>query len=292
MYIEYVDLSDQSLMKDGEYKIRHDIFNKLPFRIQKITLLPNREIDKKIIEDAKLRLASARFNSANSSGNIRDAVEVRIKGFCGLIIEQVCYSMLKHYNNNENVTIELDNSNSPIDQVDLRIIKKWINSNQEPCQATKTVEIRSSFPFKPISQVVSKDFDILGAYTNQVKKTEIEKDFYLRFLFSLDYTNQPYVQNNQGKIDYSATTTKVLKDVYFDENLCLKRDLTIYFVGGVTKDMMLDETIAYDGSMKSTNFNKSENAAYRKIKIRNALDCVSITQLMLNVILDEARQGK
>ena len=119
-------------------------------------------------------MSSIQFNSASSSGVTRDEIEIKLKSFCGLIIEQLCFSMLTHYNKNPNVVIELDSGNNSIDQIDLKIHKKWLQHGSDDYKSlTKTVEIRSSFPFKSIEKVVSQDFDILGGYKNDIKKGEI-----------------------------------------------------------------------------------------------------------------------
>lgn len=68
--------------------------------------------------------------------------------------------------------------------------------------------------------------------------------------------------------------------------------MTIYFIGGATNSMMSDDSISYNGTMKSANFNQNNNAQYRKLKVRNALDCVAIMQMMLNVITTESLGGK
>lgn len=291
MIIQYVDCVNGSLLRDENGIILTHSFSNLPFRVQRIILSPSSKYTEELIESAKLRLSKIKFNVVNSSGVVRDEYEVKLKSFCGLIIEQLCYSMLTHYNKNENVIITLDNSFNSIDQIDLKIYKSWLNENFERQTSVKKVEVRSSFPFKPIANAVAQDFDILGGYTNKVKKGEIEKDFYLRFLFSLEYPTDLYVRND-NKVDYSRTTTNVLQKLYFDNDLNLRRDMIIYFIGGATSSMMSDESISYNGSMRSANFNQDNNAQYRKIKARNALDCVAIMQMMLNVITTESSEGK
>ena len=291
MIIHYVDCANGTLLKDLNGEILTHDFSILPFRIQRIILSPKSKLSAKILSEAKLRLCKIKFNVANSSGVARSEMEIKLKSFCGLIIEQLCYSMLNHYNTNKSVRIVLDDSFNSIDQIDLKIHKTWLNGNHEPQTSIKNVEIRSSFPFKPIEKAVSQDFDILGGYKNNVKKGEIEKDFYLRFLFSLEYPKEFYIKND-NKIDYSKTTTNVLQNVYFDDDLNLKKDMTIYFIGGATNSMMSDDSISYNGTMKSANFNQNNNAQYRKLKVRNALDCVAIMQMMLNVITTESLGGK
>lgn len=292
MNIYYVNRKNGTLLTDKENGILCHVFEDLPFRIQKIVLNVHNPHSQQIIQKAKNRLARIQFNPINSSGEKRDDVEIRLKSFCGLIVEQLCFQILSRYNRNPNITIELDDSNTPMEQIDLKIHKSWVTQQAVKATRTQTVEIRSSFPFKPIEKVVAQDFDILGPYINQVKKEEIAKDFYLRFLFSLDYPKEYIIKNQEGKKDFSKTTTHVLEKMYFDDELNLKRNMTIYFVGGATNTMMLDETIAYTGNMGTSNFNTENEAQYRKIKIRNALDCIAIMQMMLNVIDQEACEGK
>lgn len=294
MIIEYVDFKSRALIKNDDGQILNHHFKTLPFRIQKIVLSPQKNAD--IIQQAKERVQKANFNIADSSGRKRSKREVELKSLCGFIVEQVCYILLQYFNHQGNVSIELDQSNTAINQVDLSIVKTWLDRNQQTQMRKLAVEIRSSFPFKDIGSSVANDFDILGPYINQVKKVEMEKDFYLRFLFQLDYPKEYHIsyQNKSGKmsINYTQTTNHVLDQLYFDEELNLKRDLVLYFVGGATKEMMNDDSISYVGSMTSESFNQQEQGQYRKIKIRNALDSISILQMMLNVITNENTQGK
>lgn len=285
MIINYVDCIENTLLKDQKGKVLTHKFLSLPFRIQKITLSPKNEISTKILSKAKSRFEKISFNVADSSGITRDEDEIKFKSFCGLIIEQLCYDILNYYNKNKNIKITLDDSFNSIDQIDLKIHKTWFDGEKEE-KTIKTVEIRSSFPFTKIEKAVSKDFDILGGYKNNIKKGEVEKDFYLRFLFSLEYPKELCIPNDKN-IDYAKTATNVLKKMYFNNDLSLKKDMIIYFVGGATKSMMSDDSISYNGTMKSINFNQKNNAQYRKLKVRNALDSVSIIQMMLNVITTE-----
>lgn len=291
MEVYYVNCKSGALLADDNNRAVSHHFTDLPFRIQKIILKHDSQFTQRLLTSAKQRLEQIRFNAANSSGSRRDEQEIRLKSFCGLIIEQLCFEMLTYYNKNPNIKIELDNSNSPIDQVDLTIHKLWYNKQGDLQSITKTVEVRSSFPFKSVEKSVAQDFDILGGYTNQVKTCEITKDFYLRFLFALDYDEAYFIKQNE-RLHYSKTTLNHLQNLYFDDELNLKQDLVIYFIGGATKAMMYDDSIAYDGNMTSANFNQNGSANYRKIKARNALDCIAIMQMMLNCITTELKTGK
>lgn len=283
MDIYYVDCVNSNLLE------KHDKFGNLPFRIQKIVLNPQNKITNEIINESKKRFKKINFNSVDSSGKIRNEDEKRYKSFCGLIIEQLAYELLTHYNNKDNVRIVLDDSTKSIDQIDLTIEKSWKDSGGEWKTKTYNVEIRASFPICPIEKSVSNNFDILGPYTNNTKQVEKNKDFYIRFLICLDYKNNEkfVIKGRNNKISYSESSTNLLKSCYFDEFLNLKQNLTIYFVGGATNSMMNDESIAYNGYMNSNYFNKNKEGKFKKIKLRNSLDCISIMRLMLNVITDE-----
>ncbi|EHH2108786.1 hypothetical protein PJO11_001667 [Campylobacter coli] len=45
-------------------------------------------------------------------------------------------------------------------------------------------------------------------------------------------------------------------------------------------------------TLNSTNFNQNNNGIFRKLKIKNALDSISIMQLMLSSITLETRNAK
>lgn len=57
----------------------------------------------------------------------RDNIEVQLKSFCGLTIEQLYYSMLMQHNQNPDVKIMLVDSNNAINQIDLKIEKSWFD---------------------------------------------------------------------------------------------------------------------------------------------------------------------
>lgn len=256
----------------------------LPFRAIRIRLSPDNQDTQALIQRAKNRLDEICFNKADSSGESREPDEMKYKSFAGLIVEQVCWEILNMKNKNPNVIIELDQSNTPIDQIDLRI-KKYMKTKEGQTRIEeRTIEVRASFPHH-IRSAINKNFDVIGPYQNPIKnQSEIEKDFYLRFLFELDYSLRQYVVcNKEQKIHYPKTSTNLLKQVYFDEKLNLKKDLFIYFVGGATKEMMADQSIAYLGKMASENFNQNENAIYKNIKIKNSLDSIAILRLVLGI---------
>lgn len=269
-------------MKIGYFNFQTDS-PPLPFRTIRILLSPDNQDTQDLIQRAKNRLAEISFNKADSSGENREPDEMKYKSLSGLIVEQVCFEILKRKNTSPNIIVELDKSNTPIEQIDLRIKKEWKNSYEQKEVQEKTIEVRASFP-RYIKSAINKNFDVIGPYQNPIKgESEIEKDFYLRFFYELDYSLKQYVIYENQKVHYSKTSTNLLKKVYFDEDLRLKKDLAIYFVGGATKEMMADQSIAYLGKMKSENFNQNENALYKNIKIKNSLDSIAILRLMFGI---------
>jgi hypothetical protein len=261
----------------------------LEFRVQKVTLKHTSSAVKKLVANVKNKMTKMNFNIADSAGNKRELKEQYLKSFAGILIEEVCIGILQKNNKSQNIEILPDTSNSSIDQVDVVVIKRWINKDGKEISKKFNLEIRSSFPFKRIEKVVCSDFDILGAYINEIKPHENSKDFYLRFLFSLEYKEENYHRYGEEnkKINYNKTTINTLMNDYFNEDFSLIKDLDIYFVGGATKEMMLDDSVSYFGNMKSETFNANSEGVYRKIKIRNAIDAVSILRLILGVITDE-----
>ena len=72
----------------------------------------------------------------------------------------------------------------------------------------------------------------------------------------------------------------------------LKKNLVMYFVGGATNEMMNNPSISYYGSMESDIFNTEKNGLFKKIKLKNSLDAVSMIKLMLSVCTNENLDGK
>lgn len=288
MQIDFFDLKTSDFIPTTCSRKLSTYFPHLCFRIQKIRLDPCHPGVRSILAKAKERLAQAHFNPAASDGRLRNPEEIRVKSLCGFITEQVCYNILTYYNlYPESVKIELDSSQSPINQIDLRVRKSWHDHDGQPQNEVYSIEVRSSFPFKSVRAAIDQDFDILGSYSNAVKPDEVEKDFYLRFLYEIDIPRSSHVyyttQDGWQKINYSASITKALTDHYFDAGNNLRKPLFLYFVGGATKEMMKDKSIAYSERMRSDSFNEEGTGSYRKIKIRNALDAVAMMQLIFAV---------
>ncbi|RLA83680.1 MAG: hypothetical protein DRG78_03640 [Epsilonproteobacteria bacterium] len=270
-------------------------------RILKVILKHDDEKVTKLIQNIRNKALGTNFNSAGSDGRNRTEEEQNIKSLTGFIAENIIHLLLVKYNkklnkdNLDNIKIELDNSSSSINQIDIRINKSWNISISEKDNLTESIEVRSSFPFKEIGTTVCKTFDVLGAYINDTKICENQKDYYLRLLFELEYKEENFItyeKNGSNKINYNKTTINTLYKDYFDENYLLKKDLVMYFVGGATKEMMNNKSIAYQGTMESDIFNTKEEGSFQKLKLKNSLDAVSLIKRILSVSTNEHLYNK
>jgi len=271
-------------------------------RVLKVTLKHTDAYTQKLFSIIKDKVAKANFNTASSSGSPRNKKEKDIKAITGLLAEHIVYDLLRKYNadinskNKVNVKITLDNSNNSKNQIDIKILKRWQISDNAFDEKAETIEVRSSFPYFDIKKSICGNFDVLGPYSNDIKKSEISKDYYLRVLFQLDYKENNKIKYKDKKdferIDYNKTTINTLYKDYFTEDYLLKKDLTLYFVGGATSNMMQNPSIAYDGTMGSESFNEKEDGLFKKIKLRNAIDAISILKLILSVCTNEHMEKK
>ena len=297
MVVKEIDCYSNKTTKEFECEsdcIRH--------RILKVVLKQTDEYTNKLLPIIRNKVVSSNFNTASSSGIARSEKEKNIKAITGLLAEYVVYDLLRKYNkdinstNKKNVIIELDDSNISKNQIDIRIKKKWQINDCDYDEKNETIEVRSSFPYLDIKSSICGNFDVLGPYSNDVKKSEISKDYYLRILFQLDYRKENHItyENKKGekKLNYNSTTTNTLYKDYFDSNYLLKKDLTLYFVGGATNDMMLNPSIAYEGTMGSESFNEKEQGLFKKIKLKNSMDAVSTLKLILSVCTNEHMKKK
>jgi len=161
------------------------------------------------------------YNPHDPSG--RKRTEQKRKGMCiyGKLAEHALRSILNAEIENSGVQASIPESKNGFDdldkedQIDITIIV-----NGEPF----TIEVRSSFPYARIEEVITKHFSILGWYTTTNKPYEKPKDFYLRVLF-------PFPEREC--MDY------------------LRKGFDLFFVGGATKEL-LDSKLGgwQDESMK------------------------------------------
>ena len=284
---------------EKEYLCEEDC---IQHRILKIEFNYKDERIIKLMQKIRDKALGTAFNPASSDGTLRSIDEQNIKSIAGYLAEEVMHMLLIKYNkqinkyNLDNVKIKLDTSKSSINQIDLKIQKTWMIDENNTESLTESIEVRSSFPFLPIETTVCKTFDVLGPYVNEIKIIENAKDYYLRLLFGIDYDEKYYMtyidKNQLTKIDYNKTTINTLYQEYFDKDYLLKKNLVMYFVGGATNEMMNNPSISYYGSMESDIFNTEKNGLFKKIKLKNSLDAVSMIKLMLSVCTNENLDGK
>ncbi len=259
----------------------------MPFRIIKITLDPASDYTSNLIASIKKRLNGISFNKSNSAGVEREQDQIAINSFAGYIAEQICFDILSKYNKyQESIQFSQDDSKSSKDQIDITVFKTWKDKSGKTISKKETIEVRSSFPIKPIEEAISSNFDVIGPYINTVKIKEIEKDYYLRVLFQVNPNKTELSRENRDK------NTSELMRSFFDDDMNLIKLLNVFLVGGATKEMMQDESISYIGSMKSYSYNKNNTAKFQKIKFRNSMDSIAILHRILSVITDEKIKAK
>jgi hypothetical protein len=108
------------------------------------------------------------------------------------------------------------------------------------------IEVRSSFPRNGLRFAICHDrhnFKNIGRYDNLYKPSEVPKDFFASVLFE---------------------TYKL--------NLLISNEIVFYLIGGSTKEMMKDDSIAYNDSLVADDDIAQVETQYRLIKLKNALD--------------------
>ncbi|PNK61690.1 hypothetical protein [Psychrobacter sp. FDAARGOS_221] len=117
-----------------------------------------------------------------------------------------------------------------------------------------TIEVRSSFPRNGIEFAVCHSrhqFKNICKYENLYKLQETAKDFFACVYFE--------TQKDQ---------------------LLAAEEIVFYLVGGSTRDMMLDDSIAYDTDLVAEDDLTQQTTKYKVINISNALDISGFEQYM------------
>ena len=125
---------------------------------------------------------------------------------------------------------------------------------------SKTVEVRSSFPYTGLENAVCNVFDILGWYVNPVKTEEIRKDFYVRVLYPFDI---------------SEFHSRLRSNLF-----------SVFLAGGATRSLLEKSSYSKDKELIPHGdidaLLSSQKGKYRVIEpIINAHDTVDITNLIL-----------
>lgn len=129
-----------------------------------------------------------------------------------------------------------------------------------PDWKSKTIEVRSSFPYTGLKNAVCKVFDIIGWYKNPVKTKEIHKDYYVRVLFPFRSID---LWDKLGEETFSA-----------------------FLCGGATKNMLEGGQYSKDKAFVPYDdidaMLSSQKGTYRVVEpIINAYDTIGITSQIL-----------
>lgn len=113
----------------------------------------------------------------------------------------------------------------------------------------KYIEVRSSFPRNGVKFAICNErynFKNICKYDNLYKPSEVDKDFFAAVLFETP------------------------KEQLLDKTV----DTVLYLIGGSTKDMMLDENLAFSDALVAENdlSDTKTETNYRVIYLKDALD--------------------
>lgn len=204
----------------------------------------DKNLIKKIYREAENLANNVNPGAANDASKTRDFQRILINSCAGMLAE-FCWKYFLNILSIETLAVEtkfVEASN----QIDLFIPR-----------TQKKIEVRSSFPRNGINFAICNpeyEFDIIGPYSNEYKPSEINKDFYLRTLYPIIYTN------------------------YFD--LLSRDEFKVYLTGGATWDMICDDSIAIKKSFipeDEINITRLETKTdYRVIPYSKALDTIQI----------------
>ena len=118
----------------------------------------------------------------------------------------------------------------------------------------RTIEVRSSFPRKGVKFAICNDkfnFKNIGRYSNFYKPDEKTKDFFAAVLFE---------------------TRK--------NNLLKSKDIIFFLIGGSTKEMFLDDKLAYNGDLIAEGDMTQVKTKYRIIKLKDVMDIDGFKQFI------------
>jgi hypothetical protein len=196
----------------------------------------NELLSNAISEGAQLAL---KVNPHDPGGHWRSPELIRKKCIYGMLAENTVRHILKNEIEKRNIDAEVLPSKQITDgpkagsQIDIPI--KIDNIVYD-------IEVRSSFPYANLYDVITRHFDIIGWYRTFTKPGEHAKDYYLRVLFNFDQKHA------------------------LDK---LESGFELHFVGGATKQM-LEQSSTWDDF-------EQPGAEYTTIKpICKALDAEKI----------------
>ena len=195
---------------------------------------------KRVCAYAQKIVPNLNLGQANSSEK-RELGVVEIDNLSGLIAEYACEEILNwRYGKGKFVKPENDTSRN---QIDLELYNG------------KTIEVRSScvrngIDFAIFSKNKNNDdeqyFDVIGPYSNDYKKAEIFKDYYMRVLYECD------------------------KREFLD--LLKKPKVRLFITGGATKEMMNDPNYYQIKHLTPAGGQVKIESDYRVIPMAKSLD--------------------
>lgn len=203
-----------------------------------------------IIEKGKALAGKVNPSAANNSGQVRNRSRLINNAIAGLLAEY-CWKCYINQTANAVVvasTVFTDASQ----QIDLIVLAN-----------RKKIEVRSSFPRNGIPFSLCHpiyEFDILGPYSNSVKPSEIQKDYYARTLY--------HVPLGTTFIDL------LVKDVF-----------KVYLTGGATWSMMIDNSISKNKTLwpeDAVSEVEDQRSTYRVVPFSRALDTLEMVEKILH----------
>lgn len=197
-----------------------------------------------LLKDAQALADKVYPGAANDSVHARNKKRIYANCIAG-VVSEFCW---KHFLNYKKEYVRSTPFESANNQIDLEVIV-----NQ------KKIEVRSSFPRNGYVFAVchpTKEFDILGPYSNDYKPGEVHKDYFIRTLFPM---KEP---------------SEIISLIKSD-------NFSLYLTGGATYDMMFDNRYSKDKDfIPEDNFTIQTKTKYRVVPFHNALDCKKIYSLI------------
>ncbi len=195
---------------------------------------------KRVCSYAQKIVPNLNVGQANSS-EVRATGIVEIDNLSGLIAEYACEEVLK-WRYGKRLIVKPENNTSH-NQIDLKLYNG------------RTIEVRSSCVrngvdfaiFAKNKNIVNEQyFDVIGPYSNEYKKSELFKDYYMRVLYECD------------------------KQQFLD--LLEKPVLRLYITGGATKNMMNDAKYYQIKHLTPAGGQVKIESDYRVIPLSRSLD--------------------
>jgi hypothetical protein len=226
-----------------------NLFNRtIDFRVVKFIF--NYNEDKEIMDSVNVRgqELALQVNPASANDSDKKRVPERIRRNCvSGVLAEYCWKEYLNMQHGKKIVVETEFT-SASKQIDL-LIKG----------SKRKIEVRSSFPKNGIEFAIFNSkyqFDILGPYSNTVKPSEIQKDYYVRVLYPFD-------------------TKKFLN--YFNTSI------EVFLTGGATWELMNDDRFYKEKTLipEDEFVDEGRESKYRVIPLSLAYDTPAITKIIL-----------